>query len=907
MEQGVVSLFIDFFDSYSYNIVHYLRKVNGAEPIVVHPGEISIKDFLTKYYHQVDNVVISPGYGNPQKGESSRNDLIAGILQRKIDIPILGICFGHQLICHLYGCKIKKVKNMFHGDTNIINICKYENAASDLFENVKDGFKATCYNSLKVSKRVTDPLRITCYSLCANEFIVMGTQHKELPYYTVQYHPESIESDFSNTFFENFKKITLKRGGGRRGRQATVNLAEHQLWSKYTQDGICLDLLQNGQRQKAWKIKLVKLSGVQKLRNFSHAIFKAICYDPNDISFWLDSNLEVSDPPLGGYCTKGGIEHDGDANTDRSGTDTNHLNSNGLHDRCRFSYMGNAKGRLSELLEYYYAEDAGGHQMKGTILQLRKETNEEAYRVTYYSEDPSNCLVHYMRERINLFKDNYNIHLEEIKMDKCDGAFSAGRTRRGENSVNCSTGDDEEDEADEEGGGNVHPDCYPYEGYLSKGTIEEDQFLKHKDSCLLGYFGFFTYEYNFETMNFLYKKKWKNRAEDRDSKNAIPISLFIFPQNFISLDLVSNNIYLISLEPEEAYFKSPLGHSPPFWSNQDVQDILQYNARWNEEAIQQIMKIVQTKREYYQDGQVSSICMSPVCLTHDEELPNARNVDQNKIVFSPLVGKDEYMENVKRCKEYIENGHSYELCLTTQFMGHYSISNGNAPSVDFLNMYLHVRDVNKVAYSCYIHYCRQLHAASVPTQVSTNPVVDTQLQFTIMSFSPEEFLRKDKENILFSKPIKGTTRRGKTNEEDEKMKGKLLNSKKDKAENLMIVDLTTNDFHRICKTDTVRVNQLFHIESYAYVHQMVSEICGRLPPGKTFADAIVNVFPGGSMTGAPKPISISLLQSIEKAPRGVYSGSIGFISVQGNFILNIVIRTALVQNNTFMSVARPIW
>ncbi|KJP88577.1 hypothetical protein AK88_01657 [Plasmodium fragile] len=927
MERPVVSLFVDFFDSYSYNIVHYLRKVNGTEPIVVHPGELTIEIFMSKYYDHVDNVVISPGYGNPETAKSSRNDLIAGIVERKINIPVLGICFGHQLICHLYGCKIKRVKNMFHGDTNIINICKYQNEASDLFENIKDGFKATCYNSLKVSKKVTDPLRITCYSVCGNEFIVMGTQHKDLPYYTVQYHPESIESDFSDTFFQNFTNITLKWRGDGRGRQGTVNFAEHQLWSKHLQAKSPNKLLPNGRREKPWKIKIVKISGVNNLRNFSHAIFKAICYDPNDVSFWLDSNGENYDAPLEGCYAKGGIKQDGGANVDGSRTHTNHQ-----HNSCRFSYMGNAKGRLSELLEYYYGEGREGHGINGRIVQLGKGPSDEAYRVSYYSEDSNNCLVHHMRDKIKLFKGNYNIHLEEVKLDKWDGTFSENRTSRGEDMANCSTGEDDDEEVEDEEEGQLPPrDGCPYEGYLPKGGIEKDQFVKHKDCCLLGYFGFFTYEYNYETMKTLYKKKWKSGGEDTDSKNAIPIALFMFPQNFISLDLVTNNIYLISLETDEAHFKSPLEHSLPLWTNQDVKDLLHYNAKWNDMAIHKIMNIVQTKLGSKKGSQVPSSCIPPEC-SPLQQLPKGNEANENRITFCPLVGKDEYIENVKRCKEYIEKGHSYELCLTTQFVGNYFVShNNNAPCVDFLNMYLHVRDVNKVSYSCYIHYSRKVHTDSLPPQVSSNPAIDSKLQFTIMCFSPEEFLRKDKDGVLFSKPIKGTIGRGKSEEEDAKLKSQLFNSKKDRAENLMIVDLTTNDFHRICLNGTVCVSHLFKIETYAYLHQMVSQIRGRLPPEKTFSDAIVNVFPGGSMTGAPKPISISLLQSIEKAPRGVYSGSIGFISVEDNFILNIVIRTAVVQNNAisigaggavtiksdetdeynemllkFMSVARPI-
>lgn len=135
-----------------------------------------------------------------------------------------------------------------------------------------------------------------------------------------------------------------------------------------------------------------------------------------------------------------------------------------------------------------------------------------------------------------------------------------------------------------------------------------------------------------------------------------------------------------------------------------------------------------------------------------------------------------------------------------------------------------------------------------------------KLEFSILCLSPEEFLRKNKDNIIRSKPIKGTIKRGKTNEEDIKLITELKNNKKEISENLMIVDLTTNDFHRLCQIDTVKVSKLFHIESYTFLHQMVSEIIGKNNNSKDFSDSIINIFPGGSMTGSPKLISMSILQ-----------------------------------------------
>ncbi|GAW80287.1 para-aminobenzoic acid synthetase [Plasmodium gonderi] len=968
MKTRVVSLFVDFFDSYSYNIIHYLRKVNKAEPIIVHPGEVSFEEFMKRYYDKVDNVVLSPAYGNPETN-GNPGDFIVDLLKRKIDIPILGICYGHQLICYIYGCKIKKVKNMFHGDTNIINICKYGNIVSDLFKNINDGFKATCYNSLKVSKKISNAFLITCYSICVNEYIVMGIQHKHLPYYTVQYHPESIESEFSTTFFENFKNITLKshKYGGK---PVNVNYRECDLWNQYIQVEIKGAQSRNEHSKKKWKIKVVKISGVPNLCKCAQDIFKTVSYNEKDVSFWLDSNNEVlytsvqgdskwgqnsgsstasfatASPATASPASTSGHDHEADENRDER---------NDALNNSRFSYMGNSKGQLSEMIEYYYSEDEGTDHINGTIVHLRKAQNDKLYKISYFSEDANNCLVYHLQDRINDFKNNYNIHLEEIKIEniflheeknlterdvifsnkKANNAHSNSRMiERGINMVKYNSGVGEV----------AHRGADPsYERYVSKGIVEDDEFIMHKDSCLLGYFGFFTYEYKYETMKNLYNNKWKKYIKC-DEKNTTPICVFIFPQNFITFDFVKKCIYLISLEPEKTIPNPTIGNFSsrtnsscmhcPFDSDRsspDVEDILLYNAKWNYETIHTIVQIVKMSSYCSRDNQISPTygeIEKPILPL--EHLSKIDKCNKNKIIFTPVVRKLEYIENVKKCKEYIEKGSSYELCLTTNFRGHYFISDSDSTPLDLLNMYMYVRNINKVSYSCFIHYHRKINIQSIST-VSMLTSIDEDLKFTIMCFSPEEFLRKNKDEILFSKPIKGTIKRGKTKEEDIQFKEHLLNNKKERAENLMIVDLTTNDFNRMCQMDTVQVKKLFHIETYTYLHQMVSQICGKIKPHKTFAHAILNIFPGGSMTGAPKPISISILQDIEKIPRGVYSGSIGFISVQGNFILNIVIRTAIIKNSTifvgaggavtiksdeteeyeemllkFMSVARPI-
>ena len=239
-------------------------------------------------------------------------------------------------------------------------------------------------------------------------------------------------------------------------------------------------------------------------------------------------------------------------------------------------------------------------------------------------------------------------------------------------------------------------------------------------------------------------------------------------------------------------------------------------------------------------------------------LPGSTKVTSN---FS----RDDYLKAVARAVEYVHAGDVFQVNLAQRLLAPYK---GNP-----LELYGRLRSRNPAPFACYFDLG----------------------QSQILSASPERFLQVSPDGNVSTKPIKGTRRRGATPEEEAELLSDLTTNPKDRAENIMIVDLLRNDLGRVCDFGTVQVTKLCEVETYPFVHHLVSEVLGKLKPGQTPFDLLHAAFPGGSVTGAPKVRAMQIIAELEPTARGAYCGTIGYLGFNGVFDSNILIRTFTAQ------------
>jgi len=240
--------------------------------------------------------------------------------------------------------------------------------------------------------------------------------------------------------------------------------------------------------------------------------------------------------------------------------------------------------------------------------------------------------------------------------------------------------------------------------------------------------------------------------------------------------------------------------------------------------------------------------------------------DNNNVVSN--FPREDYLLTIKKVVDYIYAGDIFEANISQRFQTNLP------PGLSSFQLYTRMQEINSAPFSAYLNLG----------------------DFKIASASPERFLKLTS-SIVETCPIKGTRPRSANKEIDDALAKELMESEKDIAENVMIVDLMRNDLSRVCEPHSVEVKQLCGLESFATVHHLVSVVNGKLEPGNNGVDLLAATFPGGSITGAPKIRAMEIIAELEPTARGPYCGSIGYIGFDGNLDTSIVIRTYLIKDN----------
>jgi para-aminobenzoate synthetase len=379
-------------------------------------------------------------------------------------------------------------------------------------------------------------------------------------------------------------------------------------------------------------------------------------------------------------------------------------------------------------------------------------------------------------------------------------------------------------------------------------TIRTASGIEQADGPLLGYLddqirarrtttSALPFEFNGGYVGYLgYELKAECGGEAAHRAEA-PDAAFVFADRFLAFDHEAGDVWLVALE----------AHDAPA-------------APWLEEMTLRLTALARGARDggRERNGRLAAVSDG------DGAVRAVEVEDAWPAGCVPRHDDDAYLALIERCQEAIRAGETYEVCLTNAVE--------IAGELEPWRAYRRLRRLNPAPFAAFLR---------LP-------------EVSVLSASPERFLRVGADGEVEAKPIKGTAPRGATVDADLAIRERLRASEKDRAENLMIVDLLRNDLGAVCEVGSVHVPVLFGVESFATVHQLVSTIRGRIGRGASALDVVRAAFPGGSMTGAPKRRTMELVDELEAGPRGVYSGALGWFALGGAADLSIVIRTIVV-------------
>ncbi|ACO62362.1 predicted protein [Micromonas commoda] len=819
------TLLVDNYDSYTYNLYHLIAAVDGAPPVVVRNDAIA--------WHQLEpalraghfgRVVLSPGPGTPDRSDDV--GICADVLSNAVDVPVLGVCLGHQALATAHGGVVGRAPVPMHGRLHVL-----VHDDSPLFAGIPSGggtgeggeggsFVVTRYHSLAVDAASLPECLIPCAwtergggdggGVPSNESatnaeiedaggVVMALRHRDRPHYGVQFHPESVCSRFGERLYRNFAAIAKAHNEGGSRTRPTEGVAGVMAPRGIDPAIVCIapDAPTN-----ATTGGFATVDGDGKTRLMWMRLPGALASTPggSEALFWRlfggdDAGAELNDPRARTIAAK-----------DTFWLDSATASVAGQCPRSRFSFMGGRGGGLWRRLVY------------------------------------------------------------ALPRPERESARAKAAARRAAEGAAARAGDDDAPR---------DPPIVSLSDEKNDGSDAGVDDLPFDFRC--GFVGYLGYEMRAEC-----------DSPAPRHYSPVPDAALYFADRAVAVDHSNDDVYLLALEAEG---------DARSWMAETERTVLALGS----------FDATKANKGDKQTGSAS----------HTNEAAYAYEGG-----FTFRRDRDEYVGDVQACQRAIDRGETYEVCLTNELrrtVGELSLGAGGDGEVggsipaprapDPATLYSVLRRTNPAPYAAFLCFggCdfggapdnSSAVSSDVTSDNSSDPLADV---VAVCCSSPERFLRLSAGGVLEAKPIKGTAPRVQPLgcDADVAEASKLATSVKDRAENLMIVDLLRNDLGRVCVPGTVSVPGLMKIESYASVHQLVSTVQGTKRGGVPTAACVAAAFPPGSMTGAPKFRTVEIIDTLEPGPRGVYSGSVGYISVprksgDGAFDLNVVIRTAVVK------------
>ncbi|KAI8926130.1 ADC synthase [Entophlyctis helioformis] len=776
---SIRTLIVDNYDSYTFNLFQYCTIDAARPPVVVRNDQFEWADFRDNIMPYFDAIVISPGPGRPDRAEDFG---LCEHLLKHADIPIFGVCLGHQGLAAVNGGRVVTADPPMHGRLSDVH-----HDSRDLFAGLPNPLSAVRYHSLIVARDdMPNVLEETAWSHGTDSTkpkIIMGMKHKSRPIWSVQFHPESICTEEGQKMVHNFVSLASAYWDNHPERQQTRRTG------RLPPHIASMTVLPSALTSKAsGTLGLSAL--VFPIRDLfvpAKAAFEHL-YGKRDDTFWLDSAK-----------VEAGLS--------------------------RYSYMGDASGPLSFNVKYLLTTRKIVQRMPSGITTETTLSHQDTFFGWLAAHMKSASVS---RDRIRVLQQD----LHANGSINTNTAFDA----------NGHVSDSDGAHSSSSGSGSPVPDsdaglAFPFFGGL------------------VGYFG---YEMKSESLRLHTLAHDDLNRFKTESAGTVPDAAFLFVDRALVYDHHEQSMYLVAVVKDS-----------------DT-DNCQAQRSWADSMLSQLAQLARSSASKT-NGVTSAV----------NTAPSTPTISAKSGWMTLAHDRDRYIANIQTSLDKINQGETYEVCLTTQLsrcLGH----NHRHP----LDMYQHLRKRNPAPYGAYLAFGDKLFMASS---------------------SPERFLRLDDDGWLSMKPIKGTLSRATPQnfpgtdqeraQEDERRRTALASSEKDRAENLMIVDLIRNDLNQISEAQSVHVPHLMVVESYATVHQLVTTVKGKLRSDLTAVDAAMRTFPPGSMTGAPKLRTVRILEEMEQIPRGPYSGVLGFFSVTGPADLSVVIRTAVFGSTPGESVA----